>query len=149
MLTQEQTADQLEKLIGTLRDGEKGYAESAEKVENAQLQSLFTEFAQQRSQLAAELEPYASQYGAHPREGGSVGAALHRGWISLRDAITARDDKAVIAEVERGEKVATDNYEDVLGEDLPADLKGVIQAQYSRVKAAQERITALKGSLGA
>ncbi|MGI8748823.1 MAG: ferritin-like domain-containing protein [Deinococcus sp.] len=148
MLTQEQTADQLEKLIGTLRDGEKGYAESAEKVENAQLQSLFAEFAQQRSQLAAELEPYASQYGAHPR-GGSVGAALHRGWISLRDAITARDDKAVIAEVERGEKVATDNYEDVLGEDLPADLKGVIQAQYSRVKAAQERISALKRSLGA
>ena len=149
MLTTEQTGDALKKLAGTLRDGEKGFSESAEKVHAADLKTMFSELSIQRAQLAAELEPLTRQYGETPREGGSVGAALHRGWLNVREAITGSDDYAVVAEAERGEDVAKGNYEDVLKEELPADVRSVVEAQYTKVKASHDKVRDLKHSMEA
>ncbi len=149
MLTNEQTGDALKKLSGTLRDGEKGFSEAAEKADASSLKSMFTEMSSQRSQLATELEPLTRQYGETPREGGSVGAALHRGWLNVREAITGHDDYAVVAEAERGEDVAKGNYEDVLKEELPADVRQVVEAQYNKIKASHDKVRDLKHSMEA
>lgn len=149
MLNNEQVGDTLKKLAGTLRDGEKGFSESAEKADSASLKSLFTELSAERGQLATELEPLTRQYGETPKEAGSVGAALHRGWLNVRDAITGHDDYGVVAEAERGENVAKDNYEEALKEQLPADVRMVVEAQYAKVKAGHDRVTALRSSMEA
>ncbi len=149
MLTNEQVGDALKKLSGTLRDGEKGFAETAENVKSADLKSMFSDLSVQRGQLASELEPMTRQYGETPREGGSVGAALHRGWINVREAVTGRDDYAVVAEAERGEDVAKGNYEDVLKDELPADVRSVVEAQYAKIKASHDKVRDLKHSLEA
>lgn len=149
MLTNEQTGDALKKLTGTLRDGEKGFSEAADKADAADLKTMFTGMSAQRAQMAAELEPLTRQYGETPKEGGSVGAALHRGWLNVREAITGSDDYAVVAEAERGEDVAKGNYEDVLKEELPADVRGVVEAQYAKVKASHDKVRDLKRSLEA
>ena len=44
--------------------------------------------------------------GGRPEEGGSVSGAVHRGWMNIKDAVAGHDDKAIIAEAERGEDVA-------------------------------------------
>ncbi|WP_309571411.1 PA2169 family four-helix-bundle protein [Deinococcus sp.] len=145
MLNNEQVADKLNSLLGTLRDGEKGFAEAAEHVNDAQLKSLFTERSGQRATLAHEVEAKITALGEKPRDGGSVSAALHRGWINVRDAVTGRDDSQVVAEVERGEDVAVDNYQDVLGEsELPADLRVFVEGQYAKIKASHDEIRDLK-----
>jgi len=149
MLNNEQVGDTLKKLAGTLRDGEKGFSESAEKVETASLKSLFTELSVQRGQLATDLEPLARQYGETPREGGSVVAALHRGWLNVRAAVAGHDDYGVVAEAERGENVAKGNYEDALKDELPADVRAVVEAQYAKVKVGHDRVTALRSSMEA
>lgn len=149
MLNPEQTRDKLQYILGTLRDGEKGYREAAEQATDPQLKSMFSEYSGQRSQLAAQIETALSGMGEKPREGGSVGAALHRAWLGVRDAITGKDDYAVVAEAERGEDAAVQNYQDALKEDLPADVKNLLEQQYSTVKATHDRVRDLKHGMEA
>ncbi len=148
-MNNEQIGDALKKLSGTLRDGEKGFADAAEKAEAADLKSMFSSLSQERASLASDLEPLTRQYGETPREGGSVGAALHRGWLNVRDALTGSDDYAVVAEAERGEDVAKGNYEEVLKEELPADVRSVVEAQYAKVKASHDKVRDLKHTMEA
>lgn len=145
MLNTEQVADRLNSLLGTLRDGEKGFAEAAEHADGAQLKSLFTERSAQRATLAHEVEAKITALGEKPRDSGSVGAALHRGWINVRDAVSGRDDSQVVAECERGEDVAVKNYKDVLEEsELPADVRAFVEGQYAKIKASHDQIRDLK-----
>ncbi|WP_295816633.1 PA2169 family four-helix-bundle protein [uncultured Deinococcus sp.] len=150
MMSNDQVQDRLNKLLGTLRDGEKGFADAAEHATDPQLKSLFTERSGQRATLATEIEQHVTRLGDTPRDGGSVGAALHRTWLNVRDAVTGRDDYAVVAEAERGEDVAIQNYQDVLDDaELPADVRSVVEAQYAKVKASHDQIRDLKRGMKA
>lgn len=136
----------LNHLLGTLRDGEKGYREAAEEVENPEYKAMFEEYSRQRAKLADEVEAEIRRLGGEPHDHSSVGAALHRAWINVRDAITGKDDYAVIAEVERGEDVAIGNYQEVL-EKAAGELRDFVERQYREVKAAHDRMRDLKHSL--
>lgn len=149
-MTNDQAVDHLQKLLGTVRDGETGFQEAAEHAEAASLKTLFQGRSAQRAKLAAELEAKINELGGQPRERGSVGAALHRTWLNVRDAVTGRDDYAVVAEAERGEDVAIGNYQDALNEtDLPADLRSFVQGQYDQVKSSHDEIRDLKHGMEA
>ena len=149
-MNNETVLDKLQYLLGTLRDGEKGFADAAEHATDPQLKTLFTERSGQRARLAAEVEAHIARLGDKPREGGSVGAALHRTWLNVRDALTGRDDYQVVAEAERGEDVAVENYQDVLKEtELPADVRSFVEGQYAKVKASHDQIRDMKHGMQA
>ncbi|GAA0511955.1 PA2169 family four-helix-bundle protein [Deinococcus depolymerans] len=149
-MNNETVLDKLQYLLGTLRDGEKGFADAAEHATDPQLKTLFTERSAQRSKLAGEVEAHIARLGDKPREGGSVGAALHRTWLNVRDALTGRDDYQVVAEAERGEDVAVENYQDVLKEtDLPADIRAFVEGQFAKVKASHDQIRDMKHGMQA
>lgn len=149
MLNNDQVVDKLNHLLGTLKDGQTGYKEAAEEAENPQYKTMFNEYSQQRATLASEIEAEIRRLGGDPKDSGSAGAAVHRAWLNIRDRITGSDDKSVINEVERGEDVAVDNYQDVMKEDLPADVKSMLDQQYSKVKATHDKIRDIKHSLNA
>ena len=134
----------LNNLIETCKDGENGFRESAEGVQDPSLRSVFTEYQQQRSQFATELQQQVAKLGKAPEDSGSVVAAMHRGWINLKSAVTGKDDLAILEEAERGEDSAVKNYKQALLEDIPADLKSLIQTQYSGVQKAHDQIKALR-----
>lgn len=149
-MNNETVLDKLQYLLGTLRDGEKGFADAAEHATDPQLRTLFTERSGQRARLAAEVEAHIARLGDKPREAGSVGAALHRTWLNVRDALTGRDDYQVVAEAERGEDVAVENYQDVLKEaDLPADIRTFVEGQFAQVKASHDQIRDMKHGMQA
>ncbi len=78
-------------LLETLRDGQEGFAKAAEKLADSdtpEIAATFQRFSEQRSTFADELEEKGRQYGDDVEESGSAGAALHRGWISIKDALT-------------------------------------------------------------
>jgi uncharacterized protein (TIGR02284 family) len=75
---------------------------------------------------------------------GSVAAALHRGWISIREAITGRDDMAILEECERGEDYAKAQYRKALEQELPAAAREVVQRQYQGVIANHDKVRALR-----
>ncbi|OLV16536.1 PA2169 family four-helix-bundle protein [Deinococcus marmoris] len=148
MMNNEQAIDKLQYLLGTLRDGEKGFSQAADHADAANLKTLFAERSQQRGMLAGEVVTKIQSMGGDADKGGSVGAALHRTWLNVRDAVTGKGDYAVVAEAERGEDVAIQNYQDVLNEtELPADLRSFVDGQYAQVKASHDQIRDLKHSM--
>ena len=141
-----ETIKALNYLIGTCIDGENGYREAAEEATSSDLKTQLLRFAQQRAQFRGELEQEVMHLGGDPKERGSAGAALHRTWLNVRDAITGKDDTAILKESERGEKAALSNYEDVLGRELPANLKELVTRQHTEIQRAHGELEAQQKS---
>jgi len=136
----------LNNLIETCKDGQEGFQQAAEGVQNSQLKSLFYEFGQQRAQFAGELQGLVRNLGGDPETSSSTVGALHRGWINIKAAITGQDDQAILNECERGEDVAKNAYKDALEENLPANILEVVQRQYSAIKSAHDNVKMLRDS---
>ena len=136
-------------LIETLKDGQQGFREAAADVEATDLKTLFSEYSLQRSKFSGELQQLARSLGADdPATGGSLGGAIHRGWINIKAALSSKDPHAILAECERGEDLAVADYKQALSvEGLPKDVAETLSAQYVEVKAAHDRIRDLRDSL--
>lgn len=145
----DKTAAVLEDLIETLEDGRKGFEQAAERIEDSDEPALAIDlrrFAQERAEFSIELRELAGSHGVEIEEEGSTGGALHRGWMSLKDALTGDDPGAVLAAAEAGEDHAVSEYEDALGEDLPANVRSVVERQARAVKSAHDKVRALRDS---
>ncbi len=138
------TEDVLNELIETSMDGEKGFMKAAEDAHDAELKSLFTECAQRCREGAAELQAQVLRLGGSPEKSGTAAGALHRGWISLKEAVSRRDDKAILEECERGEDYAKAQYRKALERDLPTDSRVIVERQYQGVLANHDRVKSLR-----
>jgi uncharacterized protein (TIGR02284 family) len=136
--------DTLNDLIETCKDGENGFRECADNVKSESLKTLFDTYARHCAQSAAELQSEVRRLGGDPERTGSVSASLHRGWIDIKSALTGKDDDAVIAECERGEDVAMQSYQKALQANLPAEVRALVERQYSGVREHHDRVRALK-----
>jgi len=134
----------LNNLVETCKDGQNGFRTAAEGIKNSELTTLFNTYSQQRAQFAAELQSEVRRLGGEPEETGSTAAAVHRGWINIKSAVTGEDEAAVISECERGEDAAVEAYEEALEADLPNDVKAIVSRQFSQVKEAHDRIRSLE-----
>ena len=78
----------------------------------------------------------------------SLLGAAHRTFMDLKQAITGKDDKAIIMEVERGEDHIKAKYEAALKEaDLAPIVTAAITEGYASVRAGHDRMSALKHSV--
>jgi uncharacterized protein (TIGR02284 family) len=135
----------LNTLIETSRDAENGFHAAAEVVDDPSIKRLFSAYAQQRAEFAQELEAEVRRLGGAPQQSGSVAGTLHRAVMNIRAAVSGRDERAVIAEAERGENAAVGAYEAALRRpELPADIRARISRQAARVKEAHDRLRDLK-----
>src|SRR5437016_9987997 len=141
MKEQKEIVSVIDDLIQTLKDGQEGFKEAAEGVKAPQLKSLFNEYSSQRLHFATELQSQAHSLGrSHPEESGSATGAVHRTWINLKSAITSGDDHAILAECERGEDSAVEQYEKAMNDNLPAQFLEIVSRQYSEIKNEHDRI---------
>lgn len=136
----------LNNLIEINKDGEEGYRQAAEKAKAPQFKSLFSEYSAQRASNASELQSAVAKLGKTPEDSGTVSGSVHRGWLSLKDAITSSDDQALIDECERGEDHAVEAYRHALAKDLPADLKAIVEKQNVNIQASHAKVRDLKHS---
>jgi uncharacterized protein (TIGR02284 family) len=139
--------DVLNDLIETCKDGEYGFNELADHTQSNELRSLFRNRALGCGEAAAELQRMASEYGATAKSGGSVAGAVHRGWVSVRSALSSRTDQAMLEECERGEDAAVAQYRRALDErDLPAEVRTLIARQLEGAQRNHDQIKALRDS---
>ena len=134
-------------LIQTLEDGKEGFAKGAEKLAgdgSAELAETFRTLSTQRAQFSAELEALAADYGDDIDESGTVAGALHRGWMTLKDALTGNDPRAVLDVAAQGEDHAVKEFKKALDGDLSADLRSVVARQAAEVQEAHDRVRALR-----
>jgi uncharacterized protein (TIGR02284 family) len=80
-----------------------------------------------------------------PEDSSSTAGAMHRAWINLKSAITTQDDHAILAECERGEDSAISEYKKAMeNNELTSPIRDTVSRQYTDVKAAHDRIKALR-----
>jgi uncharacterized protein (TIGR02284 family) len=135
----------LNNLIETLKDGQEGFKQAAEGVSDPKLKSLFREYSDQRSRFAGALQTEARKLGQEKLETSSSAAgALHRGWINLKSAVTGGDEHAILAECERGEDSAVEEYKKALDDGLSPSAQELVSLQFAEIKAAHDRIRSLR-----
>lgn len=132
----------LNNLIETCRDGESGFQHAATLVGDASFKTLFTDLARQRAQVAAELLPHAQRFGGSEAAAGTTAASLHRKWMDMRDW-SGHDDRAILAEVRRGDSMTVAAFKDALAGVLPASVREMVERQYGEILGAHDELDQL------
>lgn len=147
MSNQSSVIEVLNNLIETSKDGEYGFRSCAEQAESKELKAMLRKRTDECAAAASQLQDQVFALGGSPDTSGSVGGALHRGWVALKTTLTSYDDLAVMEECERGEDVAMDSYREALREDLPPPIRSLIEQQYEGVKRNHELIREKRDAL--
>ena len=143
-LSNNDVVDVLNDLIENAKDGQYGFQKCAERVKSLQLRQTLTQRANDCQQAVNELQNLVVKYGGKPAEHGTVAGALHRGWVSVKDALTADSDHAVLEECERGEDAALARYRKALKADLPQDVRAVITRQMEGAQKNHDQVKLLR-----
>ena len=143
----EQVIPVLGDLVEVCRNGEQGFREAATVVREPHLATIFGEFSEQREQFAAQLRYEISKLGRKPHNHGTLAGTLHRRWIELRSVVSSDHDRAVVAECRRGDEQALRAYRVALREDLPDDVRHLIESQEAQIRVAYERLKGLEQRL--
>jgi uncharacterized protein (TIGR02284 family) len=139
-VNREELIEGLNDLIQTCRDGENGFQTAADSVKDADLKIFFRESSIQRAQFASELESEVRQLGGTPAKSGRASAVFHRGWINIKAIVTGGGDNGILAECERGEAAALENYQEVLKRNLPPNVLPVVKHQFTEIKRSLDAI---------
>ena len=134
-------------LVETLKDGERGFSSAAEKLRDSdspEAASTLERLAEQRAAFARDIVSMGHDYGDDVDESGSVAAGLHRGWISLKDALTGDDAGSVLGAAVTGEDHAVSEYEKGLEKDLSAGFRELVTRQHASIVAARDEVKALQ-----
>lgn len=131
-------------LIETCLDGEHGYRAAATEVKDTAMESVFTQYAEQRAKFVKELRAEVARIGGTPAESGSVTGAVHRGWISVKSALTGADAAAVVAACETGEESAVAAYDRAGDSTVSGETRSLIQRQAGQVREALNHVKRLE-----
>src|SRR5215813_10788054 len=95
--------------------------------------------------LSTALQSEARRHGeTDPETSSSATGALHRGWMNLKSAITGGDEHAILAECERGEDSAVEEYKKAMADGLSPSAQEIVSRQFAEIKAAHDRIKSLR-----
>jgi uncharacterized protein (TIGR02284 family) len=132
-------------LLATLTDSINGYRDSAENIQNGSFKQLFLDSAEERSRVAEDLRAEVRRLGGDPNDDGSFMGKSHQVFLDLKSAITGRDDKAIINEVERGEDYLKEKFETALQSDkLTGDTRTVVERAWTSVRTGHDRVAEIK-----
>ena len=135
----------LNTLIATTIDSITGYEDSAANIDNERLREAFRERANERQKVVEDLRNHVRRLGGDPEDSGSFMGKAHQRFEDLKAAITGRDEKAIINEVERGEDYLKAKFEAALKEDdLSGESRSVVQSCYQSVREGHDQMSSLK-----
>ena len=130
-------------LIESCHDGERGFAFAAEHVKSAELKRLFAELSTQRARFANELLPFAQRLGGDAPHDGTRLAALHRGWMSIQEAIR-HSDEAIVSQAVLGDHATVRAYADAVAGMLPPEARDVVQRQLGELESTHGKLSLLE-----
>lgn len=135
---------QLQELIQINIDARDGFRQAAQAIDDLTLRSAFEQLASDREAQSDELARFVTWNGEIPRRAGSLSAAMHRTWMSIREMMSSDDRYAMLCEAERGEDSIKAAYEDALRSTAGSVIHDVLVSQYAAVKSAHDRIRDLR-----
>ena len=135
----------LNTLIATTIDSVNGYEDSAQNVDNERFREIFRERASERQEVVQKLREEVRRLGGNPEDEGSFLGKAHQRFEDLKAAITGRDEKAIINEVERGEDYLKEKWQAALQSgNLHGESHDLVEQCYQSVKSGHDQISQLK-----
>jgi len=135
----------LNTLIATTIDSITGYEDSAQNVDNERFRQIFRQRADERQRVVEQLRAEVRRLGGNPEDDGSFLGKAHQRFEDLKAAITGRDEKAIINEVERGEDYLKGKFETALsGDTLSGDSRAVVEQCFQSVRSGHDQMSQLK-----
>jgi uncharacterized protein (TIGR02284 family) len=117
METNKEIISDLKELLSIVNDGKEGYESSSEATEKIELQGVFLKYAAQRAAYAEELRAHIATHGGDAdNESGGVLGALHRTWIDIKQALSSKEDLAILEAIVTGEKAAIEKYDEYISD---------------------------------
>ena len=140
----------LNTLIATTIDSITGYEDSAQNIDNERFREIFRQRANERQQVVEQLRAEVRRLGGNPEDDGSFLGKAHQRFEDLKAAITGRDEKAIINEVERGEDYLKGKFEAALNSDeLTGESRSVVERCYQSVRSGHDQTSQLKHGMEA
>ena len=140
----------LNTLIATTIDSVTGYEDSARNIDNERFREIFRSRADERQQIVQQLREEVRRLGGNPEDDGSFLGKAHQRFEDLKAAVTGRDEKAIINEVERGEDYLKEKWQAALQSGtLQGETHELLERLYQSVKSGHDQISQLKHGLGA
>ena len=138
----------LNTLIATTIDSITGYENSAKDIDNQRFAEIFRQRANERQRIVEELRAEVRRLGGNPEDDGSFLGKAHQRFEDLKAAITGRDEKAIVNEVERGEDYLKSKWQAALESgDLHGEVHDLIQRLYQSIKDGHDQMSQLKHGL--
>ena len=140
----------LNTLIGTMIDSVNGYEDAASNSEAGRFQQMFRERAGERQRVVEDLRSEVRRLGGNPEDDGSFMGKTHQRFLDLKAAVTGRDEKSIIDEVERGEDYLKEKFETALNDGtLSGESRAAVERAYQSVRSGHDQMSALKHGMEA
>ena len=140
----------LNTLIATTIDSVNGYEDSAQNIDNERFREIFRQRASERQEVVQKLREEVRRLGGNPEDDGSFMGKAHQRFEDLKAAITGRDEKAIINEVERGEDYLKEKWQAALQSgELKGESHDVVEQCYQSVKSGHDQMSQLKHGINA
>jgi uncharacterized protein (TIGR02284 family) len=145
-ISNRELVDILVDLRETNVDRQKTYEAASDNISDTRLRNTFSNLIEQSRRFITEIERELKNLGEQTSAKGSIKGSLHRGFLEIRSAFTSNDDRVMLEESIRGEKMAVDNYDDVLNRDLPPNVQQLVSKQFGDIKQNLSELNTLKSS---
>jgi uncharacterized protein (TIGR02284 family) len=141
----ERTIKALHELIQVNQEGERGYKEASEKIDNREFSTILYRLSQQRTLFRGELEEILRKDFRDAAEvSDSLTSKVHRTWMDFTAGLSKDDDKAVFNECERGEEHAIKKYTEALDGRLPNYIEKIVKQQLELIRGTLSQIREFK-----
>jgi len=141
------SAAQLNELIEITRDGQNFYQHAIEEVHNAQLQQLFRDMAQAKTEVIQALTVKVAANHEQPSSSGTLLGKLREVYADTRATLASDEDATYVAQLEAAEDRILHAFEDAL-EVAEPDVRAVLTTEMPRIRACHDRMRNLKSAMG-
>lgn len=142
-MAHDDTIHRLNELIHINKDGESGFQTAAENIKNTELESMFEGWAKQHAKFAGELQQEVKRLGGDYTDSGTVGGALHRGWLDVKSALSGHSAAAILKSCEAGEDSAVAAYARAAADYPSGQTNALIEKHHQQIKEFHKRLCRL------
>jgi uncharacterized protein (TIGR02284 family) len=145
-ISSKEVEETLRSVIQSLIDGQEGFQQIGEKLEDPTLRRYFAAESLKRASFRGELETVLHTHGVHDiKESGTAGGAIKRTWADVK-AKLGGGDHTLLETAESGEDSAKKAYKDALENDLPLPIKQLLDTQYVHIQESHDYVKAERDS---
>jgi uncharacterized protein (TIGR02284 family) len=130
-------------LVETLRDTQEGFKELGHRLHDGRAKHFFLEETQKRAEYAAELENELHRMGVHDVKATETHGGKARLLWGKIQASMAGGQKSLLSTAVEGDEAAGKKYAEALRQELPLQLREIVDRQYAHIQRAHDEAQAL------